>query len=74
MQILLNPASIRSCFYFALMPMLYPSSMHEFIELGLLGIAMSRYSGCWVGYKVISETVETTSVIDLKQEKKQASC
>jgi TPP-dependent indolepyruvate ferredoxin oxidoreductase alpha subunit len=40
------------------MPMLYPSSVHEFLEMGLLGIAMSRYSGCWVGFKVISETVE----------------
>ncbi len=28
--------------------------------MGLLGIAMSRYSGCWVGMKVITETVETT--------------
>ena len=55
-------------FISALMPMLYPSSIHEFIEMGLLGIAMSRYSGCWVGYKVISETVETTSVVDLSQE------
>ena len=65
------PHQSDHAFISALMPMLYPSSMHEFIELGLLGIAMSRYSGCWVGYKVISETVETTSVIDLKQEKKQ---
>lgn len=31
------------------MPYLYPSSIHEMIEMGLLGIAMSRYSGCWVG-------------------------
>ena len=33
--------------------------------MGLLGIAMSRYSGCWVGMKVISDTVETTAAIDL---------
>ena len=50
------------------MPMLYPSSVQEFIELGLLGLAMSRYFGCWVGFKVISETVETATVIDLSQE------
>jgi len=35
---------------------------------GLLGIAMSRYSGCWVGMKVITETVETTAEIDLTDE------
>ncbi|MGO4852184.1 indolepyruvate ferredoxin oxidoreductase family protein [Phaeovulum sp. W22_SRMD_FR3] len=55
-------------FISALVPMLYPSSVHEFLEMGLLGIAMSRYSGCWVGFKVISETVETTTVVDLAQE------
>jgi indolepyruvate ferredoxin oxidoreductase len=38
------------------------------IEMGLLGIAMSRYSGCWVGMKVITETVETTAEIDLSDE------
>src|SRR6266478_4283368 len=54
----------------ALMPYLYPSSIHEMIEMGLLGIAMSRYSGCWVGMKVITETVETTAEIDLSDEMK----
>ena len=62
------PHQSDHAFISALMPMLYPSSIHEFIEMGLLGIAMSRYSGCWVGYKVISETVETTSVVDLGNE------
>ena len=62
------PHQSDHAFISALMPMLYPSSIHEFIEMGLLGIAMSRYSGCWVGYKVISETVETTSVVDLGAE------
>ena len=65
------PHQSDHAFMSALMPMLYPSSVHEFIEMGLLGIAMSRFSGCWVGYKVISETVETTTVIDLTQERRQ---
>lgn len=65
------PHQSDHAFISALMPMLYPSSVHEFLEMGLLGIAMSRYSGCWVGFKVISETVETTSVVDLGQEQRQ---
>lgn len=56
-------------FMAAIMPMLFPSSVQEFVELGLMGIAMSRYSGCWVGYKVISDTIETTGVVDLAGEK-----
>ena len=58
-------------FMAAIMPMLFPSSVQEFVELGLLGIAMSRYSGLWVGYKVIADTIETTGVVDLAGENKQ---
>ncbi len=58
-------------FMAAIMPMLFPSSVQEFVELGLLGIAMSRYSGLWVGYKVIADTIETTGVVDLAGEKKK---
>jgi indolepyruvate ferredoxin oxidoreductase len=65
------PHQSDHAFMSALMPMLYPSSIHEFIELGLLGIAMSRYSGCWVGMKLISDTVETTAAVDLGGEQRQ---
>ena len=65
------PHQSDHAFISALMPMLYPSSVHEFLEMGLLGIAMSRYSGCWVGFKVISETVEISTVIDLAQESRK---
>lgn len=64
------PHQSDHAFMSALMPYLYPSSIHEFIEMGMLGIAMSRYSGCWVGMKVITETVETTGEIDLSDEMK----
>src|ERR1700748_618320 len=62
------PHQSDHAFISALMPYLYPSSIHEMIEMGLLGIAMSRYSGCWVGMKVITETVATTAEIDLTDE------
>ena len=65
------PHQSDHAFISAIMPMIYPSSVHEFVEMGLLGIAMSRYSGCWIGFKVISETVETSSVVDLGAEGRQ---
>ncbi len=65
------PHQSDHAFISAIMPVLYPSSVHEFLPLGLLGIAMSRFSGCWVGFKVISETVETTAVVDLSPESRQ---
>jgi indolepyruvate ferredoxin oxidoreductase len=62
------PHQSDHAFISALMPYLYPSSIHEMIEMGLLGIAMSRYSGCWVGLKTITEVVETTAEVDLTDE------
>ena len=61
------PHQSDHAFISALMPMLYPSSMHEFIELGLLGIAMSRYSGCWVGYKLYQKQLKQLNGLMLKE-------
>ena len=40
------------------MPVLYPSNTQELLELGLHGIALSRFSGCAVGFKVHNDIVE----------------
>ncbi len=40
------------------MPVLYPSNTQELIDYGLHGFALSRYSGCWVGMKVVTDVVE----------------
>ncbi|MEO8304582.1 MAG: indolepyruvate ferredoxin oxidoreductase family protein [Betaproteobacteria bacterium] len=49
----------------ALMPTLYPSSVQEILDLGLHGWAMSRYSGCWVGFKCVADTVESSSSVSV---------
>ncbi len=40
------------------LPLLYPSNTQELLDFGLHGIAMSRFSGCWVGMKVVTDVVE----------------
>lgn len=47
------------------MPTLNPSSLAEYIEFGLYGFALSRFSGMWVGFKAISETVESAASVSL---------
>ncbi len=47
----------------AAMPILNPASVQEFLDLGLFGWAMSRYSGCWIALKTISDTVESSASI-----------
>lgn len=46
-------------------PSLYPSNIQEYLEYGLLGWQMSRYTGLWVGFKTVNETLEQTATIDI---------
>jgi len=45
-------------------PTLYPADVSEFATFSLLGWAMSRYSGCWIGMKVVNETAEQSMTCD----------
>lgn len=62
------PCQSDHALYAMQIPQLYPASVSEFVEYGVLGIEMSRYSGCWVGLKVTSENVETSGTVDLSRE------
>jgi indolepyruvate ferredoxin oxidoreductase len=48
-----------------MMPVLHPSGIPEIIEYGLLAWAMSRFSGCYVGLKIESESIESAVSLDL---------
>ncbi len=48
-----------------MMPNLNPANVAEYLEFGLYGIALSRFSGMWVGFKAISETVESAMSVEL---------
>ncbi|MGE9007604.1 indolepyruvate ferredoxin oxidoreductase family protein [Leptospira interrogans] len=47
------------------MPTLSPSSVAEYLSFGEYGYALSRFSGMWVGFKAISETVESCASVEL---------
>ena len=51
------------------MPVLNPATVSEYLELGEFGIALSRFSGTWVGFKAISETVESGRSILLQPDR-----
>jgi indolepyruvate ferredoxin oxidoreductase len=42
-------------FVHAGIPVLHPASVEEFLAFGLHAIALSRYSGCWVGMKLVGQ-------------------
>ena len=47
----------------AMIPVLNPSGVQEFLDMGMYGWAMSRYSGCWVSFKVIAETADSSASV-----------
>ncbi len=53
----------------AMIPVLSPSGVQEILDFGVLGWALSRYSGCWVGMKCVKDTVEATASIDVDIER-----
>jgi len=46
-------------------PVLYPSSVSEFIEFGLHAVALSRFSGCWVALKLVAPLCDGGEVVEL---------
>ncbi len=48
----------------AMIPILNPANVQEILDFGLAGIALSRYSGCWVGLKCVADTVESAASVD----------
>eukprot|EP00752_Nemacystus_decipiens_P013156 g11645.t1 len=47
----------------AMIPVLNPANVQEFLDMGLHGFAMSRYSGCWVAFKTLADTVDTSASV-----------
>ena len=46
-------------------PVLNPSSVQEYLDLGLHGFALSRYSGCWIAFKCVTDVVESGAAVEV---------
>ena len=57
------PHQTEHVFKAVMMPVLYPANIQEYLDFGLHGWAMSRYSGCWVAFKALADTVETSASV-----------
>ncbi|HWH84085.1 MAG TPA: indolepyruvate ferredoxin oxidoreductase family protein [Burkholderiaceae bacterium] len=45
------------------LPVFFPSSVQDILDMGLHAFAMSRFAGVWSGMKTIQEIVESTSSV-----------
>ena len=48
----------------AMMPVINPAGVQEVLDLGILGLALSRYAGVWVGLKCVKDNIESTATVD----------
>jgi indolepyruvate ferredoxin oxidoreductase len=47
------------------MPFFYPGSTQEVLDYGLLAIALSRFSGAWVGMKMVTDVCDGGGTVEL---------
>jgi len=57
------PHQSEPAFASGLIPVLVPSDIHEILEYGLHGWAMSRWSGRYVGFKTVGDVVDTSASV-----------
>ncbi len=63
------PHQSEYAFMDAQMPVLNPASLQDLLDFGLIGFALSRYSGCWVAMKAIAEMVDSSGSIDVSPDR-----
>ena len=63
------PSHSEVALYDAFMPILYPGSVQDILDLGRLGLEMSRYCGLWVGFKIITDVGDEYSSVEVSSER-----
>src|SRR4051794_16422995 len=60
------PHQSEHIFKACLIPVLNPANVQDYLDLGLHGIAMSRFSGCWIAFKCVTDVVESgaSAIVD----------
>src|SRR6187397_2927315 len=59
------PHQSEHIFKACLIPVLNPSNVQDYLDLGLHGFAMSRYSGCWIAFKCVTDVVESGASVQV---------
>ncbi len=48
-----------------MIPVLVPTGVQEYLDLGVHGFAMSRYSGSWLAFKALDDTIECSASVSV---------
>ena len=53
------------------LPVFFPASVQEILDMGLHALAMSRFAGVWAGMKTIQEIVESSASVQVDADRVQ---
>ena len=53
----------------AMIPILNPAGVQELLDYGLIGWALSRYAGCWVGIKCVKDTIDASASVSVSPDR-----
>jgi indolepyruvate ferredoxin oxidoreductase len=59
------PSQSDYAFLDASIPVLHPADIAEVLRFGMIGWAMSRATGLWVGIKALADTMDSSAAVDL---------
>ncbi len=59
------PHQSEHIFKACLIPVLNPANVQDYLDLGLHGYAMSRFSGLWVAFKCVTDVVESGASVEV---------
>ena len=60
------PSHSEIALYDAQMPVLFPGNIAELLEMGRLGFELSRFSGAWVGFKIVTNIADAYGTVTLR--------
>ncbi|MGH3244107.1 MAG: indolepyruvate ferredoxin oxidoreductase family protein, partial [Spirillospora sp.] len=60
------PSATEGALAEAFMPVLVPASVGDLLRLGRHGFEMSRFSGAWTGFKVVTDVADSHETVDVE--------